>query len=62
MKISCRCKTIVLGFQAVFVVRKHLLKKRMFSFGHCPNYLSMQKNTNLNAILRTKVTFEKLLP
>ena len=22
------------------IIREHLLKKRMFSFGHCPNYLS----------------------
>ena len=22
----------------LFVIREHLLKKRMFSFGHCPNY------------------------
>ena len=22
------------------ILREHLLKKRMFSFGHCPNYLS----------------------
>ena len=24
----------------LMTVREHLLKKRMFSFGHCPNYLS----------------------
>ena len=24
----------------VVMIREHLLKKGMFSFGHCPNYLS----------------------
>ena len=27
------------------IVREHLLKKRMFSFGHCPNYLPLFRAT-----------------
>ena len=51
LKVECICQS-----------KGWVPEKRIFSFGHSPIYLSTQKNTNLNAILRTKVTFEKLLP
>ena len=50
------------------VIREHLLKKRMFSFGHCPNYLSPPHpiSGNLYIFFRTsKPTFcayEKKIP
>ena len=50
LRAECVCK------------RKGWVPEKIFSFRHSPNYLSTQKNTHLNAILRTKVTFEKLLP
>jgi len=40
--IKEKCYKSVTGqsMNASFTVREHLLKKRMFSFGHCPNSIA----------------------